>query len=441
VRPKTNYAKSGSVSIAYQVIGDGPFDLVWVPGFVSNVEHYWEMPVIPRLFDRLASFSRFILFDKRGTGLSDPVRDYPIIEDRMDDVRAVMDAVGSTRAAFFGVSEGGPLSLLFAATYPDRTSALILYGSAARFSAAADYEPGWSPEWLQNFLDSIERGWDEGPLMEIFAPSAVDDEASREVWARYLRAGASPSMGRAILEANARIDVRHVLSTIHTPTLILHRIGDKAVPVAGARYMAERISGAKLVEFAGDDHLPFVGDADVMWDEVEEFLTGTRHGADVDRVLATVLFADIVASTETAHELGDRRWAEVLKSYYALARRELQRFRGREIDTAGDGIFASFDGPARAVRCAMAIRDSSKSLGIHVRAGLHTGECELIGDKVGGVAVHIGARVASAAAPDQILVSSTVKDLVVGSRLRFADYGLHPLKGIPGEWHLFSLAA
>jgi pimeloyl-ACP methyl ester carboxylesterase len=439
VQPKTRYAKSGDLHIAYQVIGEGPFDLVWIPGFVSNVDYYWEMPVLPRLLERLASFSRLILFDKRGTGRSDPVATVPTLEQRMDDVRSVMDAVGSERAALLGVSEGGPTSLLFAATYPERTRALVLYGTSPRLTEAPDWPSGWTQKEMRGWFEEIERGWGEGALLDRFAPSALTDPEMRKMWGDYQRAGASPAMGRALLQSFAEIDARHVLPAIRVPTLLLHRTGDALIPVEGSRYMAAQIPGARLVEFPGNDHIPIVGDPDPIWDEIEEFLTGTPPERETDRVLATVLFTDVVGSTERAAELGDRRWGDLLGRYYAAARRELGRFRGQEIDTAGDGLFASFDGPARAIRCASSIRGSVRPLGLEIRAGLHTGECERIGEKVGGIAVHIGARVAANAAPGEIVVSSTVKDLVVGSGICFRDRGPHVLKGVPGEWRLFAV--
>ncbi len=437
--PETRYAKSGDVNIAYQVVGSGALDLVFVPGFVSNVEYIWEDPALARFFKRLASFSRLILFDKRGTGLSD--RDSAIftLEQRMDDVRAVLDAVGCERAALFGISEGGPMEILFAATYPHRTSALVIYGSYARRSWAPDYVFGRTDDQSKRVLDAIERDWG-GPVgIEQWAPSVAGDERVRRSWANYLRLGGSPGAALAVMRMNREIDVRHVLPAIRVPTLILHRTGDGMTSIENARYMAGRIPMAKLVELPGVDHIPWFGDTNAILDEVEEFLTGVRHGPEPDRVLATVMFTDIVGATERAAALGDRRWRDLLDSHHALVRRELARFRGHEVDTAGDGFLASFDGPARAIRCACAISDGAPQLGIEIRAGLHTGECELIGDKVGGIAVHIGARVAASAAPGEVLVSSTVRDLVAGSGLRFSDRGVHTLKGVPGEWRLFAV--
>ena len=440
VPPRTQYAKSGRAHIAYQVLGEGPLDLVLVHGWVSHLELLWEQPAAARSLRRLASFSRLILFDKRGTGLSDPVPvdQLPTLEQRMDDVRAVMDAAGSERAALMGTSEGGPMNLLFAATHPKRTAALILVASYARLSAASDYPGGTPTEVTDNLLDRIDREWGTGVTLGAVAASHKDDPQMLEWWARYQRQAASPGAAVALLRMAYDSDVRAVLSAIRTPTLILHRAKDRMMPVAHSRYLAQHIQGAKFVELPGQDHLFFVGDADAMLDEIQEFLTGTREPGEPERILATVLFADIVASTERAAQLGDHRWHELLESYYELARRELTRFRGREIDTAGDGFFATFDGPARAVRCAESIMMRVRALGIEVRAGLHTGECEIIGEKVGGIAVHIGARVAALARPGEVLVSNTVKDLVAGSGLVFEERGSHALKGVPGEWRLYA---
>ena len=381
-----------------------------------------------------------ILFDRRGTGLSDRVP-AATLEERMDDVRAVMDAVGSRRAAVFGICEGGPMSLLFAATYPERTSALVLYGTYARFSWDSEYPWGFSTEALAWFRKTIEDSWGSGRSLAVFAPSVADDARFQEWWGRCERLGASPGAVCALMRMDTEIDVRDILPTVRVPTLMIHRTGDRLTPVSGARYTAARIPGARFVELPGDDHLFFVGDQDAILAEVEEFLTGVRPSPEPHRVLATVLFTDIVGSTERAVELGDHRWQELLESYYALVRRELARFRGREINTAGDGFFATFDGPARAIRCACAISHAVENLGISIRAGLHTGECEVVGGAVAGIAVHIGARVAAAAGAGEVLVSSTVKDLVAGSGIRFAERGVQVLKGVPGQWRLFAADA
>lgn len=441
MQPETQYARSGDAHIAYQVMGDGPFDLVWVPGFVSHVELAWEDPEIVRFAERLASFSRLIMFDKRGTGLSDPVSGAPPLEQRMDDVRAVMDAVGSERAALLGVSEGGPLCTLFAATYPDRVTALVLYGTTPRFIQDVDFPWGATPDQMVMVFDDVERNWGKGAMLDVFAPSRGADEHFRQWWGRFQRQAASPGMVRSVLQLLTEIDVRAVLPTINVPTAVLHRADEVAVPAGAARFMAEHIPGARYVELPGTDHMPQLGDSGALLDEIEEFLTGSRQTRDVHRVLSTVLFTDIVGATERAAELGDRSWRDNLQQHHAIVRRELGRSGGREVDTAGDGFFATFDGPARGIRCACAIQDAlAAALGMRVRAGLHTGECEVVGEKVSGIAVHIGARVAAQAEPGEVLVSSTVKDLVAGSGLQFRDRGARVLKGVPGEWRLFGVA-
>jgi len=438
----TRYAMSGEVNIAYQVVGEGPLDLVFVSGWVSNLDLMWEDPSYARFLRRLASFSHLILFDKRGTGLSDrvPETDLPTLEARMDDVRAVLDAAGAERAALLGHSEGGPMCLLFAATYPERTNALVLIGTYARRLIGEGYPFGATPEAYDAFLAEIADGWG-GPVgLEVRAPSLADDERFRTWWSDYLRMSASPGAALALTRMNGQIDVRPALRTIEVPTLVVHRSGDRALPVEGARYIAERIRDVRLVELPGDDHLPFVGDQDAILDEIEEFLTGARRGAESDRVLATVLFTDIVGSTERAVELGDRDWRDLLDSHHVLVRRELERWRGTELATAGDGFLATFDGPARAIRCACGVRDAVRGLGLEIRAGLHTGECVVRGDTIAGIAVHIGARVAALAAAGEVLVSSTVKDLVAGSGIEFDERGEHDLKGVPGRWQLYSVA-
>jgi len=437
--PAVQYARSGDVDIAYQVVGDGPRALVFVQGWVSNIEYFWREPTLARFLRRLASFSRLILFDKRGTGLSDRVAidELPTLEQRMDDVRAVMDAAGAEHAALLGISEGGPMCILFAATYPQRTDALVMIGAYARRLWAPDYACGATPEEYERFLDSIREGWG-GPVgIEVRAPSMLDDDQFRARWATYLRMSASPGAAYALTQMNAEIDVRHALPAVGVPTLIVHRLGDQSLPVEGSRYMADRIRGAKLVELPGDDHLPWVGDQDEILDEVEGFLTGVRRGADPDRVLATVLFTDVVRSTERAVELGDKRWSGLLASHHMAVRHELARWRGTEIDTTGDGFLATFDGPARAVRCACAARDAVHEVGLDIRAGLHTGEYEIFGSTIAGLTVHTGARIAALAGTGEILVSSAVKDLVAGSGLEFEDRGEHELKGVPDRWRLY----
>jgi class 3 adenylate cyclase len=441
VRPETRYAKSGDFNIAYQVVSDGALDLVYIPGWVSNIELMWEEPGYARFLRRLASFSRLIVFDKRGTGLSDrvPLDQLPTLEERMDDLRAVMDAVGSERAALFGHSEGGNMSILFAATYPDRTAALVTYAIFASRLRKDDYPWGKTLEQREREYEVLPSAWG-GPVdVELLAPSRANDAAFRDWWGAYLRAGASPSAALALLKMNSLIDVRDILHSIRVPTLVLHRRDEREAKVEEARYIAARIPGVRYIELAGQDHLFWVGEQDAVLDEIEEFLTGARRVPELDRVLATVLFTDIAGSTERAAELGDRRWRELLETHHKLVRRELERHRGHEVDTAGDGFFATFDGPARAIRCASTIREAVRSLGVEVRAGLHTGELELAGEKVGGIGVHIGARVAGEAQPGEILVSSTVKDLVAGSGIEFDDRGVRALKGVPGDWRLFAV--
>jgi len=440
VQFETRYAKSGDLSIAYQVLGEGSVDLILVPGFVSNLDSAWTDPGYTRFLRGLASFARLITFDKRGTGLSDPVGGAPTLEDRMDDVRAVMDAVGSERAAFFGMSEGGPMSILFAATHPDRTTGLILYGTFAAGPLAGNDNPG-GERWAAMdplMKDAIDH-WGEGRTLSFFAPSVAGDASFRRGWARFERSALSPGMARALWQLVASIDVRHVLPAIRVPTLVIRRSGD-FMPVELHRHLAETVPGAQYVELEGD-HIPNTGDVEAIVDEVRAFLTGVRQGPRVDRVLATVLFTDIVGSTERAATLGDRQWRDLLESHQELVRGELARFRGHEVKTLGDGFLATFDGPARAIRSAVAIRDGVRRLGIEIKGGLHTGECELMDDDVGGIAVHIGARVAASASPGEILVSSTVKDLVAGSGLRFVDRGARSLHGVPGEWRLFAVEA
>ncbi len=440
--PETRYAKSGDVHIAYQVLGDGPIDLLFVPGFVSNVEATWQHPVRAAFFRRLASFSRLILFDKRGTGMSDRTSQIFTLEQRMEDVNAVLDAVGSERAALFGTSEGGPMSILFAASHPQRTIALVIFGSYAKRSWAEDYTFGWLEERWNAVLSNMERNWGtpKGVDLEMWAPSIAHDAERATKSAAYFRAAASPGAALAVMSMNRDIDVRRVLPSVRVPTLILHRVDEKVIDVEHARYLARHIPGARLIELPGVDHIFWIGDGDAILDEVELFLTGRRQAAEPERVLATVQFTDIVQSTERAAALGDRKWRDVLERFQSMVRETLREHRGREIDTAGDGFLAAFDGPARAIRCAAAVRERARAQGIDLRAGIHTGECEIIGDKLGGIAVHTGSRVADKAEPGEILVSQTVKDLVAGSGLQFAERGVHSLKGVPGEWRLYAFA-
>lgn len=439
--PTTRYARSGDVSIAYQVVGEGELDVVLVLGFATHIELQWEMPPFSRFIERLASFSRVIIFDKRGTGLSDPVPEVPTFEQRIDDVRAVMDEAGSERAALLGVSEGGPMSILFAATHPERASALVLLGAMARTTQAPDY-PWASPadalrESAEEFIAPV-WGIDPTGMLEMFAPSLAGDARAIEWLGRLERSAASPAMVGQIFEMFLDVDVRDVLPQVHVPTLVVHRRGDRVVNWRAGRDLADRIPGARYVELPGYDHLPWAGDQEELLGEIEEFLTGARSAPEPDRVLATVMFTDIAGSTERAAELGDARWRQLLAEHQELVRRELGNFRGREVKTLGDGFLATFDGPARAIAGGQAIVRSSADAGIDVRVGLHAGEVELMGDDVGGIAVHIAARVGALAQSREVLVSSTVKDLVAGSHLSFSERGTHALKGVPGEWRLFA---
>lgn len=439
--PETMYARSGDVNIAYQVIGNAPLDLVFVMGWVSHLEYFWREHSFARFLLRLASFSRLILFDKRGTGLSDrvPINKLPTLEQRMDDVRAVMESVGSERAALCGVSEGGPMCSLFAATYPEKTIALVMIGTYAKRLRDAEYP--WAPttEERAHFFEEIRAHWG-GPVgIEERAPTMAADTEFREWWATYLRMGASPGAALALTQMNAEIDVRHVLPSIHVPTLVIHRAEDQCLKVEEGRYVAERIPGAKYVELPGQDHLPFVGDQDMILDEVEEFLTGVRHRMEPDTVLATVLFTRIVDSQEQSRRLGASRWQELVNRLHTYVAKEINWFRGREVDMVGNRPLAIFDGPARAIRCACAIVEYSSRLGVEMRAGLHTGECDMVDDKVGGSAAEIGVEVARRAAAGEVLVSNTVKDLVAGSGIKFEDRGTHTLASTLGEWRLFGV--
>ncbi len=438
--PETRYVQSGDVSIAYQVVGSGPLDLLIVPGFISHLEQAWEDPAYSRFLQRLASFSRLIQFDKRGTGLSDRITEIPTLEQRMDDVRVVMDATGSERAALFGISEGGSMSVLFAATYPERTSALILYGSIARGAWAPDYPWGsrLDGNW-EAWLEGWRKEWGGPYGIEFWAPSVAHDARFRQWWAKYLRLGASPSAVINVFRMNAAIDVRDMLPAIHVPTLVLHRSGDRAIDVEEGRYLAQHIPGAKLAELSGDDHLWWVGDSESIVNEIQEFLTGERHAVEPDRVLVTVLFTDIGDSTKHAAEMGDRRWRDLIESHNKLMHTEIDRFRGRVVKSTGDGFLATFDGPARAIRCALAVSEEMRRLGIEIRAGLHTGEVELIDDDVGGITVHTAARVLAEARASEVWTSRTVKDLVAGSKFRFSERGTYNFKGVPGDWPLFTV--
>ena len=435
--PETRYVRSGGAYIAYRIIGGGPVDLVMLSGGFSHVELQLEEPSFARFLGRLASFCRLIILDVRGTGLSDKTMNLPTLEEQVDDVLAVLDAAGSERAALFGLSQGGVLASLFAAAHPDRATALILFGTCARLTRTDGYPYGRTPEEVERYLQITEQGWGHGVALPFLAPTMAGDEAFKRWFAKLERQGASPGNMLAVLRLHRDVDIRQVLPAIHVPALVLHRAGDAYREVGHGRYLAAHIPGAKYVELPGPDHLAYVGDQDAVLDEVEEFLTGVRRGPEPDRVLATVLFTDIVGSTERAVAAGDRTWRDLLDRHNTLVRRELDHFRGREVDTAGDGFLATFDGPARAIRCARQVAEKVPGLGLELRSGLHTGEIELAGEHIRGLAVHIGARVVSLAGPGEVLVSSTVKDLVAGSGIVFEDRGEHTLKGVPGTWRIY----
>jgi DNA-binding SARP family transcriptional activator/class 3 adenylate cyclase len=436
---ETRYAKSGKLSIAYQVAGSGP-DLVFVPGSLSHVELGWETPPWAAMNRRLSGFARMINFDKRGMGLSDRTERLPTLEERMDDVRAVMDAADCEKASIVGISEGGPMALLFAATYPERVSALVLWGTFARMAWAPDYPDGVDVEATEQICDYAEGIWGQGRVTrELSTLDAPDDEATRRLLARWERAAATPALANAANRFALYIDARETLPVISAPTLVVHRTGDPMVGVVHGRYLAEHIRGARLAEFPGDFHFSGAGADEDALDEIEEFLTGTRQELEIDRVLKTIMFTDIVGSTERVVRMGDRRWHELLDDHRSTVRLELERFGGQEVRTIGDGFLAAFDGPARAIRCARAITDKDGADDLEVRVGLHSGECEVLEDDLAGVAVHIGARVGGLAGPREVLVTSTVRDLVTGSGIEFQERGRHALKGIPGQWELLAV--
>ncbi len=441
VRPETRYAKSEDVHIAYQVFGEGDLDVVLVNGFTTHIELAWEHEPAAHLLEALASFARVITFDRRGSGLSDPVAEAPTLEQRMDDVRAVMDAAGSERAALIGLSEGVTMSILFAATYPQRVTALVLSGGMARSTYAEDYPWGTPAQaLLEAGLELMLPFWGDGSTVEFTAPSQAENAAAREFFGRMERSTASPGMLTALSQMFLDLDVRDVVPSVHTPALVLHRTLDRLVNVRHGRWLAENLPNARMVEFDGDDHTFLYQGAEEWLGEIQEFLTGARSLPEPERVLATVLFTDIVDSTRAASDLGDRRWRELLEGHQRDVRDALERFNGREVKSTGDGFLATFDGPARAIRCAGAIVDASTARGLPVRAGLHTGECELMADDIGGIAVHIAARVSAEAKPEEVLVSRTVRDLVAGSGLQFADRGTHTLRGIPDTWQLYAVS-
>jgi class 3 adenylate cyclase len=439
--PETRYARSGEVGIAYQVFGEGDLDLVLAFPFLSHLDLIWENPLLSGFLRRLGSFARVLVFDRRGVGLSDPVARPATLEERMDDVRAVMDAAGSERAALLGMSEGSTMCLLFAATYPGRTSALVLWGAMARSTAAPDYP--WAPEKEaveESQAELVGPMWGQGATIDVFSPTLADDPRAREFQARFERQAASPMRVQQLNQMFLDTDVRGALPLVQAPTLVLHRRQDRAVNYRAARWLAEQIEGSRYAEFEGEDHFPWVGDSDAVLVAIEEFLTGVRPAPASQRVLATVLFTDIVDSTRLAGELGDARWRELLERHQALTREQLRRFEGREIKTTGDGFLATFDGPTRAAQCARAILEEMPGLGFELRAGLHTGEVELIGEDIGGIAVHVAARIAALAGPREVLASRTVRDLAVGSGVDFEPAGRHALKGVPDEWDLYSVS-
>jgi class 3 adenylate cyclase len=439
--PAARYAKAGDVNIAYTVAGDGPVDLVWVPTWISQCEHLWEEPTVAAAFERLMRFCRLIHFDRRGSGLSDPMMRTPTLEEQMDDVLAVMEAAGSERAAIAGLAEGGSAAALFAATHPDRISALVLYAAFARTTWAPNYAWAWTQERREEAMEESVAHWGEGAIAAGVAPQRFErDENFREWGARLERLAASPATIARIMKVIGDTDIRDILPSIRVPTLVMHRRDDTFIRIEHSRYIAEQIPGARYVELEGSENLFSIGDTDAWIGEVEEFLTGERQEREPDRMLATVLFTDICDSTKTAAEVGDSSWRRLLEEHDTLVRRALGRHRGREVKQTGDGFLATFDGPARAIRCAASITDEVRSIGLEVRTGLHTGECEVMNGDLGGLAVHIAARVMGSAGPGEVLVSSTVKDLVVGSGIEFQEKGTQELKGVPGEWRLFAVS-
>jgi class 3 adenylate cyclase/esterase/lipase len=439
--PTTQYAKSGDLRIAYQVMGEGSFDIIYVPGWISHLELNWEMPAYTEFMQKLSSFCRVIMFDKRGTGMSDRNVSTSTLEERMEDLRAVLDSVGSEQCWVLGYSEGGALAMMFSASYPERVKGLLLFGTMPCGHATQDIPEGdLLSQFIQDMKSYTREGWGQGYTLNFFSPSLKDNELAVQATARMERFALSPSSAMDLLTWIGEIDARPIAKSLHVPTLVMHRKNDRMINVAMGRWLGSHIPNALYVEMSGDDHLFWGGNSTQVLNEIKSFMTGTRHDDIVeDRVLATVLFTDIVASTERAVDLGDRAWRNLLEDHNAAVRRELTRHQGREVDTAGDGFFAAFDGPAKAIRCATAIRDAVQPLGIEIRAGVHTGECERIGDKLAGVAVHTGARVQACAGRNEVWVSGTVRDLVAGSGLVFDDRGTQVLKGIPGECRLFEV--
>jgi class 3 adenylate cyclase len=439
IRPgPTRYTRSGDHHIAYSVTGAGPIDLLYIPTWLSQIEHLWEHPGIAHFFEAIAGRVRLIMFDRRGSGMSDPFDTAPTLEEQMDDVIAVLDAAGSDRAALFAQLDGGPMATLFAATHPERTIALILYATWARTLWAEDTPWANTRDARDAFVNDLVERWGTGSRVEALAPSMADDEEFREWYCKLERLSASPGVVKDMMMLSGDVDVRGVLGSIQVPTLVMHRDRDSLIDPRHSQYLASHVPGAKLVSLPGSDTLVVAGDAHAVLDEISEFFTGRRPVRAADRVLATVMFTDIVDSTRRAAELGDADWRRLLERHDELVRRELARWQGREVKTTGDGFLATFDGPARGIRCGKAITDAVQGLGVEIRAGLHTGECEVRGDDVAGMAVHIGARVGSLAGPGEVLVSSTVKDLVVGSGIEFEDRGEHELKGVPGAWRVYA---
>lgn len=438
--PDIRYADSGGVSIAYQVVGDGPIDVVMVPGFGSHLERAWELPRLAHFYHRLSSFSRLILLDKRGTGLSDRVSPeaLPGIEQRKDDLKAVMDEVGVERASLIGHSDGGPLAMLFAATHPNRVENLVLVNTYAKRVSSPDHPAALSPEFYQGFADQVAEHWGEPIAVDLLAPRS--DAGFHRWWAATLRGSMSPAAARAMVAMNTAIDVREALPAIHVPTLVIHRSGDEATPVEGGRFIAEHVEGASLLEVPGADHFPWLGDAEPLLTAIEDFVTGQRPGAVTSQVLASMLFTDIVSSTEKAAHLGDREWTSLLKTHDGIVAGEVSRHGGREVKHTGDGSLSVFEGPARAARCWLSIAHRLEGIGIDIRGGLHTSEVELVDGDVRGLGVHIAARLMGLASPGELMVSSVVRDLSVGSGLEFIDRGRHELKGVPGEWLVYGVA-
>jgi pimeloyl-ACP methyl ester carboxylesterase/class 3 adenylate cyclase len=440
-RPETHYANAGDISIAYQLVGGGPFDLLYAQGWLSNIEYAWESPHYAEFLTKLGRFSRLIFFDKRGTGLSDRDVGFPTLEQRTEDITAVLDAVGSQKAAFFGVSEGGNMSALFAATYPERTTALVLYGSSARGSRAPDYPYGFAPESIDQIIASMRQNWGKPFDLHEAAPSMADDEAAKNWWGAYLRNSASPKTAEMITRLNAELDTREILPTINCPTLVINRDDDVWHSPDEARFLADLIPNSTLKIVPGVDHLPWYGDQDNLIGEIQDFLTGQRDTAFTDRVLLTVLMTDIVGSTDKAAVIGDRNWRSLLDQHDAIVRRRVGAYGGQTINTTGDGFITAFTGPTRAIQCAEEILADVSRLDMKIRIGVHTGECERRGSDIGGLAVHIAARILDHASPGQILVSGTVRDLTVGSGLEMMPVGTQSLKGVPGEWPLYAAAA